>query len=292
MSFNLDDFSKASPLSKAFMRLLVNWVDNVLDGTGRFDQKEPSKQFPSPSGVGIWKSLLVFGSIEKAIIDDPTVIEQFMPHADGTYVRPKPGAPWHEFEQACLIEEVAELQRTGGFNTKSAGTNMFRFLSNRLNTRYGIDRSENSVKNTWYRELRARSGIDERAAFRSPGKNTSRLSDKMRVSLTGSPRRRAGRGAARVDRRGETVREALEARAAEMAAKLDLSTNQQQAKQDQAAGESREELERTPKSKEKSPHSSPDSQHRRSPKITLKIKGDKMTSCIEEMEEMDDESNQ
>jgi hypothetical protein len=180
------------PLNKEQRDLLGEWFATFVAGN-RFDQKEPCAEYPAPTGPGAPKAVLVVCRMELHIINDPSVAEQFEPLADGTYPRPKTAGPWHEFEQACLIEEVAELQRSGGFESKVYGTNMFRYLSNRLNVLYGIDRSENSVKNTWYRELRAHSGIDERAGFRSPGKNTARLSSSMRVSLT-SPRRGAGRG--------------------------------------------------------------------------------------------------
>jgi hypothetical protein len=186
-----------SPLDKDQQNILANWVAVVLKDNTRFDQRKPTAEYPAPELLSPTKALLIVSFVEQSIINNPSVADQFKPDADGTYRRPKPGEPWHEWECACLVEEVAELQRAGGYDSKATGTNMFRYLSGRLNRRYGIDRSENSVKNTWYRELRARSGIDERAAFRSPGKNTARLSTSMRVSLTGSPRKSGGRSGGR-----------------------------------------------------------------------------------------------
>jgi hypothetical protein len=187
-----------NPLSAEDQSILADWIHVVLKGNTRFDQRSPTTEHPAPVIFEGMKALFIVAFIEQEILKDPSILDQFKPSADGVHRHPKPGDPWHVWECACLVEEVAELQRAGGYDSKATGVNMFRYLSARLNERYGVDRSENSVKNTWYRELRARSGIDERAAFRSPGKNTARLSDSMRVSLTS----RGGGGMGSAKRRG------------------------------------------------------------------------------------------
>jgi hypothetical protein len=177
-----------SPLDENQKSALTKYFNGVLPGNTRYDQKDSCDEFPEPVGVSPLKNLSIVVTMEKAITDDANIIKQFQRGTDGKHWVPKAGEPWHEYEKACLIEEMAELARAGGFNHKkmsssSGGGNIFKYLSRSLNLHYGIDRSENSIKNTWYRELRARSGIDERAGFRAPGKDTSRLSANLRVSL-------------------------------------------------------------------------------------------------------------
>lgn len=110
------------------------------------------------------------------------------------------GGPWSEYENAAMIREMSLVARQlDGTQTAAAAMvdrvsvgrrNLFANMSRVLNCKYGIDRSEASCKNQWYRELRARSGIDERGCFRT-AKDSSRLSENLRVSLNGKAKSKA-----------------------------------------------------------------------------------------------------
>jgi vancomycin resistance protein YoaR len=125
-------------------------------------------------------ALMIIINMKTSAMEDPALESSILPKG-GVYQPSGMGTPWCEFENAAIIHEMSIIARQGAID-KNVRKNLFANLSHILNVKYGIDRSEASCKNQWYRELRARSGIDERACFRTT-KEAARLSDNLRVSL-------------------------------------------------------------------------------------------------------------
>jgi hypothetical protein len=166
------------------------WLDKQHAATGRFDQKPITADTPKPPILPAIEYLIIIGTIVSAVSSKPSLaaeIEPEFPDADKPWGM---GRNWCEYENACLINEVAQIKRDGGFD-KSICNSFMGYLSTMLNRKYGIERSEHSCKNQWYRELRARSGIDERGNFRTTGRESARYSVNMRVSLTPKSKKRA-----------------------------------------------------------------------------------------------------
>jgi hypothetical protein len=90
-----------------------------------------------------------------------------------------------------LKRKTIKYKRDGGEKPVRGGT-LFLHLSGLLNQKYGIDRTSNAIKNYWYRELRARSGIDERADFRDAGRRQDYLGTSLAVSLSGGKKKASG----------------------------------------------------------------------------------------------------
>jgi hypothetical protein len=153
-----------------------------------------SGEFPPPSGLTEIDALMVIVNMQASALEHPELISHVLPNAEGVYPPPATGTPWCEFENAAMIREMSLVARMGatenGSMDKNVRKNLFANMSRTLNLKYGIDRSEASCKNQWYRELRARSGIDERASFRT-AKDADRLSDNLRVSLNNKSKSKA-----------------------------------------------------------------------------------------------------
>jgi len=154
-------------------------------------------------------ALMIVVNMQASALSDPALAASILPQsATGAYVAAGMGGPWSEYENAAMIREMSLVARqldatqTAATATAAAAAmvvvdraivgrrNLFANMSRVLNCKYGIDRSEASCKNQWYRELRARSGIDERGCFRT-AKDSSRLSENLRVSLNGKAKSKA-----------------------------------------------------------------------------------------------------
>lgn len=146
-------------------------------------------------------ALMIVVNMQASALSDPALAASILPQsATGAYVAAGMGGPWSEYENAAMIREMSLVARQlDGTQTAAAAMvdrvsvgrrNLFANMSRVLNCKYGIDRSEASCKNQWYRELRARSGIDERGCFRT-AKDSSRLSENLRVSLNGKAKSKA-----------------------------------------------------------------------------------------------------
>jgi hypothetical protein len=146
-------------------------------------------------------ALMIVVNMQASALSDPALAASILPQsATGAYMAAGMGGPWSEYENAAMIREMSLVARQlDGTQTAAAAMvdrvsvgrrNLFANMSRVLNCKYGIDRSEASCKNQWYRELRARSGIDERGCFRT-AKDSSRLSENLRVSLNGKAKSKA-----------------------------------------------------------------------------------------------------
>jgi hypothetical protein len=167
---------------------LLAWLDKQHAATGRFDQKPITAETPKPPVLPAIEYLIIIGTVVSAVAADPSLAAEIEPDFPDASKPWGMGRNWCEYENACLTNEVAQIKRNGGFD-KDVCNSFMGYLSTMLNRKYGIDRSEHSCKNQWYRELRARSGIDERGNFRTPGRDSARYSDHMRVSLTPKSKR-------------------------------------------------------------------------------------------------------
>jgi hypothetical protein len=174
---------------------LATYLQETHGPTGRFDQKPLSNNFPPPSGINDEDALMIIVNMQASAFEDHSLINSILPNAEGVYAPTAMGTPWCEFENAAMIREMSLIARMGteeGMD-KNVRKNLFANMSRTLNLKYGIDRSEASCKNQWYRELRARSGIDERASFRT-SKDATRLSDNLRVSLNSKSKSKTSPG--------------------------------------------------------------------------------------------------
>jgi hypothetical protein len=167
------------------------WLAKQHETTGRFDQKRITKDTPFPTGPSKVEALIITTTMISAVRDNPTLALEISPEAPDADKPWGMGRIWCEYENACLILEMSNIQRNDGKWDRSHCRSMLSFLAHILNVKYGIDRSENSVKNQWYRELRGRSGIDERGNFGSPDAKHSRFGTNMRVSLSDTKKAKA-----------------------------------------------------------------------------------------------------
>jgi hypothetical protein len=185
--------------NKTRIRLLTNVMEyeeklrellqKQIERTGRFDQKPISPENPLPQGYSAFEALSIAASMVSAIQENPSRVREILPDTPDSDKPWGMGRQWCEYENACLVNEMSLLARQGGFHGKPK-CSLFEYVSNQLNIKYGIDRSGNSVKNQWYRELRARSGIDERNDFGTSFRSDRRHSTNLRTSI----QRNTGKG--------------------------------------------------------------------------------------------------
>ena len=153
--------------------------------TGRFDQapisNDPDNYKPLPSGSTSMEALSIVCEMVQQFIRDPLTsvheISASNPESRKPWGHPR---PWCEYERACLIEEMSALQRRGGLSRRAGDKAIWPYTADVLNEKYGIGRSFSSVRMCWYRQLRERSGIDERGNFRSSDRD---FGDSLQVSL-------------------------------------------------------------------------------------------------------------
>ncbi|KAF2674849.1 hypothetical protein BT63DRAFT_408992 [Microthyrium microscopicum] len=151
---------------------------------GRFDQQDITNNLPEPKGDAV------------SALDALCIVADVILTIEGNNNQPakvltpyRTGGKWSEFEYSCLIQEFALLQHAWADHRRGEGERpyktgtLFAYVSKQLNDKYGIDRSKASVKNEWYRKLRQRTGIDERADFREPSRRQDYLGAELAVSL-------------------------------------------------------------------------------------------------------------
>jgi hypothetical protein len=160
------------------------FLERHYSKTGRFDQRPVTKDAPFPSGPSQIEALVIISTMVSVVRQAPFLARDVSADAPDANRPWGLGRVWSEFENACLTLEMSIVKRDGGYWDHSINRSLLCYLSHVLNVKYGIDRSSGSVKNQWYRELRARSGIDERGNFGSADAKNSRHGTNMRVSLT------------------------------------------------------------------------------------------------------------
>jgi hypothetical protein len=198
-----------APNTDDYADRLAAYFENIHALTGRFDQKSITPQFPTPQGMTEEDALMIVVNMEASALEDPSLTASILPStSSGTYAPSGTGAPWCEFENAAMIREMSLIARQGV--DRSVRRNLFANMSRVLNYKYGIDRSEASCKNQWYRELRARSKIDERACF-GTAKEAARLGESLRVSLNSKSKVKAkGRHQSKTRTKAKVIKEDME----------------------------------------------------------------------------------
>jgi hypothetical protein len=177
------------------MKDLIKYIVGVHAATGRFDQKPIDDSHPRPSGLTHPESLMIVGAVCYNFSKDPTLVSHILPNESGAYLPSGMGTPWSEIENMTLAHEMhiivkhayeikEECANANISPSKRIGElrrGIFAKMSQTLNEKYGMDRSEAACKNQWYRELRERTHVDERLAFDCSGKTV--ISGRMSVSL-------------------------------------------------------------------------------------------------------------
>jgi hypothetical protein len=151
--------------------------------TGRFDQRPITTDSPFPSRPSFFEALTILSTMVSVVRQVPLLAGDISLDTSDAKRPWGMGRVWSEYENACLIHEMSNVQSNHGCWDHSINRSLLSYLSHVLNVKYGIDRSSGSVKNQWYRELRARSGIDERGNFGSTAAKNSRYGSSMRVSV-------------------------------------------------------------------------------------------------------------
>jgi hypothetical protein len=166
--------------------MITEFIDYHHSISGRFDQEAISEAHPLPAYPTPFEQLQIAASMVDHFENHPGDIKE-LDLRNVNEAKPwKDGVPWCQYENICLINEMAHFMATRG-ESKIGGATLMNEMSKVLNSRYGIGRSAMAVKNQWYRQLRARSGIDERGNF-GKARNSDRFSGPLAVSQGGRPK--------------------------------------------------------------------------------------------------------
>src|ERR1700712_2919402 len=93
---------------------LQNWLNKQLQTTGRFDQKPITTETPLPVGASSMEILVILSTMITAAQADPSLANEISPNAPDSDKPWGMGRIWCEYENACLINEMAAIRRNHG----------------------------------------------------------------------------------------------------------------------------------------------------------------------------------